>query len=398
MTRSEIDAALAAANPLTSRTAAALPLRAYETELIERIVASPVDPGAAPSYHSSRRRRVALVLAAAAAAVAVVLALLPSGDRGGVPTPAFAAALVRFANASPLALLQLPDWHVVYADEEAGGVGEMHFVRGPANPDGTPRGSAFSNEASLAGRVASLTWYAVMTGARTYLDGGHQTAATGLGVTARRFVGEGRGRGWIDVSAFLIFRGRELTFRATVTDMAMFYAELRALNAVAVTTWLRAMPPSVVRTADSSSTIRLMLKGIPLPPGFGAARIRGARLVHDRYQLGAAVTGTIACMWIADWSRARATGDTAMVKRAIAAMATAPRWAILHQMATQGAWPQVLIMFARAMPDGTSFGRPLDAAANSGLGCSEWGVHLPGTSALGPLRPRAVPHRTRDGS
>ena len=253
MTRSEIDAALAAANPLTSRTAAALPLGDAETELVERIAAIPVRPGPARSHPISRRRRFPLVLVAAAA-VAVGLALLPSGDRSGGPTPAFAAALVRFANASPLALLQLSDWHVVYADEEPGGFGEMHFVRGAADADGTPRGASYSNEASLAGRVASLTWYPVMPGARKYLDGGHETAATGLGVTARRFVGEGRGRGWVDVSAFLIFRGRELTFRATVTDMAMFYAELRALNAVDATTWLRAMPPSVVKTADSTTT------------------------------------------------------------------------------------------------------------------------------------------------
>jgi hypothetical protein len=68
------------------------------------------------------------------------------------------------------------------------------------------------NEVSLAGRVASLTWYPVRPGERKYLNGGHQTAATGLGVTARRFVGEGRGSGWVDVSAFFIDRGRSLTF------------------------------------------------------------------------------------------------------------------------------------------------------------------------------------------
>jgi hypothetical protein len=138
-----------------------------------------------------------------------------------------------------------------------------------------------------------------------------------------------------------------------------------------------AMPPSVVKTADSGETIRLMLKGIPLPPGFDAARIRGARLVHDRYQLGAAVSGTVACMWIADWSRARADGDTAMVRRAIAAMASAPRWPILRQMARSGAWPQVLIGYAQAMPRGTWYGRPLTADVNSGLGCGpQWGVSL----------------------
>jgi hypothetical protein len=112
---------------------------------------------------------------------------------------------------------------------------------------------------------------------------------------------------------------------------------------------------------------------------------RGAQLVHDRYQLGAAVTGTVACMWIADWGHARAAGDTAAVRRAIAAMATAPRWPILREMAREGAWPQVLSMDAKAMPSGSvqldvdagQPGRPLTVDANSGLGCSsEWGVRL----------------------
>jgi hypothetical protein len=139
----------------------------------------------------------------------------------------------------------------------------------------------------------------------------------------------------------------------------------------------------VVKSANSGETIRAMLRGISLPPGFDAARIRGAHLVHDRYQLGAAVTGTVACMWLADWNRARATGDQAMVRRAIAAMATAPRWPILREMARQGAWPQALISYAKAMPAGRlqldtgQPGLPLIPDANSGLGCGpEWGIAL----------------------
>jgi hypothetical protein len=254
----------------------------------------------------------------------------------------------------------------------------MHFVRGPADVNGNPRDGSFYNESFLAGRVASLTWQP-----GNYVAPGHLSADTGLGVTVRNFVGEGRGRGWLDVSAMFIYHGRELTFRATVTDFAMFRAELRALTAVDTTTWLRAMPPSVVKSADSTATIRAMLKGIPLPPGFSAARIRGERLVHDRYQLGAAVTGTVACMWIADWNRARAAGDKAMVRRAIAAMATSPHWPILHEMAREGAWPQVLISYAKAMPRGRLHldagvpGLPLIEAADSGLGCRlEWGISL----------------------
>jgi hypothetical protein len=252
----------------------------------------------------------------------------------------------------------------------------MHFVRGPADGEGNPRGASFRNQASMAGRVASLTWDRLNPASRKFIAGGHQAATTGLGVTARRFIYEGGSPKAFDISAGFIDHGRVLWFRATVTSMAMFRAELRALTAVDTVTWLRAMPPSVVKAADSGETVRVMLRGIPLPPGFDAARIRGVHLVHDRYQLGAAVTGTVACMWIADWNRARAAGDTATVRRAIAAMATAPQWPVLRQMAREGAWSQVLISYAKAMPEGSLYGRPLVRQVNSGLGCGELGVNL----------------------
>jgi hypothetical protein len=388
MTRIDLDAALAAGNPLTSRAAATLPLHEAETELLDRIVAIPVRTHPRRARVRARHRGRLALLLGVTAVVATVLALLPSGQREGGPSPAFAASLVRFAKASPLVLLQLPGWHVVYADEMPGGFGEMHFVRGPADANGYPEGVSPSNEAAVAGRVASLTW-----SPGSYLSPGHLSAGTGLGVTARRFVGEGSGRGWLDVSAMFVYHGRVLNFRATVTDFAMFRTELRALTAVDAPTWLSAMPPSVVKTADAGQAVHTMLKGIPLPPRFDAARIRGVQLlVHDRYQLGAAVTGTVACMWIADWNRARATGDQAMVRRSIAAMATAPSWPILREMARQGAWPAVLISYARAMHRGTVMeGRllPLAAAVNTGLGCgAEWGVNLGpgvGKSGLQPI-------------
>lgn len=81
-------------------------------------------------------------------------------------------------------------------------------------------------------------------------------------------------------------------------------------------------------------------------------------------------------MWIADWNHARAAGDTTMVRRATAAMATAPHWPILREMAQQGGWAQVLIGYAQAMPRGTWYGRPLAADVDSGLGCGEWGIQL----------------------
>jgi hypothetical protein len=380
MNRTDIDAALAAANPLSDRTAATLSLHDAELELIERIASTSVRSRQDVPTRSRGQRRLTVMLAVTAA-VAATLALLPSGEREGAPTPAFAAPLVRFANASPLALLELPGWHVVYADEQANGFGEMHFVRGPADDQGNPLGVSPFNQGAVASRVASLTWNPISPRWRARVSAGYKPAPTGLGVTVRDFVFEGGSRRAFSITAIFVYRGRVLAFRASVTSMAMFRRELRALKAVDTTTWLRAMPPSVVRTADSGETIRLMLKGIPLPPGFDASRIRGARLVHERYQLGAAVTGTIACMWIADWNHARATGDIAMVRRATAAMATAPEWPILDEMARDGAWPQVLIGYAQAMRRGaTAEGKPsmpLAHDADSGLGCSaSWGISL----------------------
>jgi hypothetical protein len=358
MTPTEIDAALAAANPLTGRTAAALALHDAEIELIQQLVSTPAPRRPAPPAGIPARRRRLVLALVAAAVVAAVLTVVPLGGRGGGPSPAFAASLIRFANHTPLVLLRAPGWRVVYVYQRPGGYGEMHFAHGPAG--------------------AQLVWSRATPSMRKWVAGGRERAETGLGVQARRFVFEGAAHGRFGMRAFFIYRGRELYFTAAVTSMSMFRSELRALTAVDTTTWLRAMPPSVIKSAESSRVVRQMLKGIPLPPGFDAARIRGAHLVQNRYDLGVAVTGTVACMWIADWNRARKDGDHSMVHRAIAAMATSPHWPVFHAMDRQGAWPEVLIGYAKAMRRGTWYGRPLVGDVNSGLGCSELGIHLGG--------------------
>ena len=239
MTRIDIDAALAAANPFTDANAAALPLYEAEVELVERIVGMPVTPRRPRARSGMLNRRRFGVLVTVTAAVATLLAVLPLGHHDGGPAPAFAAPLVRFANASPLVLLQLPGWHVVYTDEQANGFGEMHFVQGAADVNGNPRGASFSNQVSLAGRVASLTWAPPSQAGRADVTG-HQSLATGLGVTVHRLIYEGGSRRAFDISALFNDAGRALVFRATVTDMAMFRDELRALHQVDTTTWLRA--------------------------------------------------------------------------------------------------------------------------------------------------------------
>jgi hypothetical protein len=140
--------------------------------------------------------------------------------------------------------------------------------------------------------------------------------------------------------------------------------------------WLSAMPASVVKTSDRNGTVAQMLKGVTVPPGFDARDIKGANLTKDRYQLGAAVTGTVACRWFKRWSDARAANDGAAQREAVAAMATARHWPILKEMAKRGAYPQVLLAYAAAMPSGTWYGRPLIGDVNEGLGCDVLGVDL----------------------
>jgi predicted DNA-binding protein (UPF0251 family) len=122
----------------------------------------------------------------------------------------------RVAARSPA---QLPGWHVVYTDEEADGFGEMHFVQGAADDNGNPKGVSFTNQVSLAGRVASLTWAPRNQVGGTDRTAGHQSLATGLGVTVHRLIYEGGSRRAFDISAPFIYNGRALEFRATVTEM-----------------------------------------------------------------------------------------------------------------------------------------------------------------------------------
>jgi|SRR5579875_844600 len=387
MTPNDPIKALRNANPLPGTAAARLPVRAGESELLRRIVAY-------NAPHTSRlrpRRRFALAFAAAAAIA--VIALVPFGGGGAGPPSAFAAALVRFANSTPRLLLQIPGWHVVFVQQDPGGYGEMHFVRGRVNAQGMPA-TPLTGEASLIDRFAQLNWGPASARVRRYIQGGHQKIPTGLGVPATRLQVEGRTHDYLDVIASLIYDNRAISLRVTVTGMPDLRTVLQALNRVSTPAWLDAMPASVIKSANSDTAIRQMLNGIPLPPGFDAAKIPGINDTQTNYYLGTELTGTVACMWIADWSHARATDDTAAEQRAIAAMATVPDWPLFRWMSKQGAWPQVLIQFAQAMPKGTWFGHSLTAAVDPGLGCSQLGVKLPGADlpngGLKPVRLKPV--------
>jgi hypothetical protein len=326
-------------------------------------------------------RGVMLVPTMVVAVVVILTGLTLSGSDNG-PTPAFGAALVRFANSTPLILLQLPGWHVTYVQQDTNGRGnvdghgEIHFVRGPRRSDGPDGPVGARTEPVLSGRFAQLTWGRANAYIRAHPQlGGHQHTPTGLGVPAVRYVTEGRSRHWIDLTAYFVYGSYILAFRATAPTMAAYRAELEALHKVTATTWLEAMPPSVIKSADSRAAVRRILRGIPLPPGFDAATIHGEALTQNRYLLAVSVIGTVACNWVADWAHSRATGNKAEETRAVAMMATAPHWPAFTWMDREGGWSSVVTDSAKALTTGRWFGRPLTVhALREDLGCRRLGV------------------------
>jgi hypothetical protein len=361
----DLDALLASANPLDAARALALDLDDAHDELCRALLAQePIEAVRTARTARSRRRlvpRVALAVLVVFAGSMAVLSLGRSGGESGGTV--WAAELVRLAEASPLVLLDAPGWQVVYADEQSAQEGELHFGRGPADTGGG---------AALNWRPGALSGWTVDRAASANVS----TTAPVLGTTAHVYQYEGGRPGHEDITALWRYDGRVLEFRAGAADVAAFKVLLAALRRVDTDAWLSAMPASVVKTGDRASVIAGMLRGVTVPRGFDPSTIKGEKLTKDRYQLGAAVAGTVACTWFRRWSDARRAGDETREREAIAAMRTAKDWPILEEMAKSGAYPEVLLHFAEAMPAGSWFGRPLEGDVDSGLGCPSLGVPL----------------------
>jgi hypothetical protein len=319
---------------------------------------------------------VATVVAAAGVALSV------GGVFGGSSGTAWGGELVRFAEASPLVLLEQPGWQVDYANEDSDQDGEMHFTSRPIPSPSTGATSPaedLTTDAALFWRSGPLSgWMADRANSADLI-----TTAPVLGTVAHVYQYAGGQPGHEGITALWQYGGRVLELSATAADVAAFDSLLGSLQLVDVDTWLSAMPPSVVKTSDRTAVIASMLQGVMLPPGFDPSTISGAALTSDRYQLGATVVGTVACTWFKLWSDARSSGDSAGVQQAIAAMATAKDWPIVQEMSKSGAYPQILEALAAAMPSGLWSGRPLDGDVNSGLGCPALGIPLPQAAGTG---------------
>jgi hypothetical protein len=348
---------------------------------------------------------------------AIGVALLGSGT--GSPPPAYGAELIRFAQSTPLLLLEEPGWRVAYLNEDRRAPGkplegQMKFVTGSQQVlEAQMTGADVKRHVippdvlrSMHSRVnlswkdtdqARLVWRGKKLGVSmynayyhkrvTYYERGRAFKTTIPGLGARAYVAVGNdefryGEGPRNHAMVALWTesGHLLELRASVPDLVSFEERLSWLTKVDSKTWLDAMPPKVIKAADRDHAVREMLKGIPLPATFKPSRVPVAGLATDRYQLGAAVTGTVSCLWFRQWGEARRSGDQAAENQAERAMATSKRWPILRQMAKNGGYPATIWQLAVSMPSGVWRRGPKRTVRllpkAEGLGCARMGLRF----------------------
>jgi hypothetical protein len=267
MNKEAIDRELRAANPLAPRRLASLDLDAAEAALgtalfTESAHASESEGADLESRRQSQRpRSILLALAAATAVVAAAAILLLAGGAES-PTRAYGAKLVRFAEATPLLLLEAPGWRVRNANELKSGEGTMEFVTGKPVPHQPTAVSADDTEPGMAPppvrqRRVELAWYnaklskLLKLSFNDWVPGRKFTTAMpalGTMVYVDTTAGSSRDRGGPgDREMVAIWRegSHVLELRASVPDLAAFRERLGWLHRVDAQTWFDAMPAKV---------------------------------------------------------------------------------------------------------------------------------------------------------
>jgi hypothetical protein len=401
MNTRELSLALAAADPVDPAGLGGIDLEGMEAELLADLDGE--QPAAAFEAGAPRRRPRRLVLTLAGAAVAAIAAaVIVVAGSGEHSSRAYGAELIRFAESTPLLLLEGPDWRVQnvtqYRGRQARGgtEGSMEFVTGKPVPyesltmhaDGTVSGML---PASVRQRKVDLTWYRgsladAVSAARSWTHPNGQRwielpvlDATAQVDTRAEFYANLGGPGDRQMTAYWSEGGYVLELGAAVPDQAAFEERLGWLEQVSSGAWLDAMPAQVVKAAEHDAAVREMLKGIPLPSTFKPSRVPDEGLTTNRYQVAGAVTATVSCLWFLQWDQARRSGDSAARIEAEKALATSKRWPILREMSEEGAYQNTIWQLAEEMPQGywdfRGKKRRLLAHAES-LGCARLGLPL----------------------
>ncbi|HXS32927.1 MAG TPA: hypothetical protein VN758_04015 [Solirubrobacterales bacterium] len=414
----EIERALGAANPVGRGRLDGLDLEAMEADLLADLEAGFSTLLELEAARPRRYRQRGFVLALGSAALAVVLAaaLVLTGGGSNHPSPAYGAVLVRFAESTPLLLLEGRDWRVQnvyeagqgpYMPRSSRGAGSMEFVTGKPVPYESVRTTCAREVTSMSGkfpvckaeresgmlppavrqRRVELRWFhgsladSLSTAHKSLHPHGRSwiklpvlDTTADVDTRAEFYVNQG-GPGNRQMTALWSEGGYVLELRAAVPDLAAFEERLDWLTPVDSQTWLDAMPAKVVKAADHDAAVREMLKGIPVPSGFKPSRIPGEGLTTNRDQVAGSVTAIVSCLWFRQWGEARRSGDRAAAAEAEKAMATAKHWPILDEMAKEGAYPAETIWeLAADMPSGKGRRGWRLLPQTEALGCARWGI------------------------
>lgn len=408
MNTREVETALAAADPVDRDQLDQLDLEATEAELLADLDGEQLGPpfqveASRRRVEPSRRRRprhLTLALAGAASTAIAATIVVLAGGASEHPSHAYGAELVRFAESTPLLLLEGPGWRVEDAYEAPGGPyrprgsageGSMEFVTGKPIPDETVKATQVGKPVHKPGsasvfmrmrasgmlppsvrqRKVELRWSQRSLASELryaheapHLHGQDWVRLPVLGTTAEvdtraeTFVNQG-GRGDRQMTAYWSEGSYLLELRAAVPDLTAFEERLGWLRKVDSQAWLGAMPPQVVKAADQAATVRKMLRGIPLPDSFRPSRVPTAGLTTNRGQVGAAVISTVSCLWFRQWDEARRSGDRAKAGEAEEAMSSYERWPLYRELRRADRYPAELIPeLVVGMPSGHYEWRP----------------------------------------
>lgn len=317
----ELDRLIARVNPYGDRTVANLPTGGAEADLLEELMDSPTltpigEPGRPP--RRVRRRLVLVAVAAVTALIALGGVVVPRLGGPAAPAPAYAAELIAVAETTERVLIDAPGWKIDRVIDFNATSGKMNFTKGQQR--------------------VTMAWAPAKAYQAQLRDRGHDSRSErveALGRAGTMFhysaseqttILQPKGRTFLEIRAEL---GSERAYR----DM------LAKVRAVDVDTWLAALPDSVVTPDQKPAVIAQMLADIPRPEGFDTKPLL-TRTTTDRYQVGARVTGTVACGWIDQWAAAKKRGDEEGARAAIAALRSAKSWKVLKEMEDQGHFAQ----------------------------------------------------------
>jgi hypothetical protein len=406
MTTRELKRMLLAADPVAQIRLDHFDFEAMEAELLADAEAGPaplpesVRPTAPAPGRPSRARRLILAGGAAALAVIAALVLVLAGGGSERSSRAYGAELIRFAESTPLLLLEAPGWRVGNVSESKtreGTDGNMEFLTGsPVSLSRIrPKGfSARSGKAFVSGlppatarqRLVQLNWAPEGVGIPpAELHGKNYIKLPVLGTIAvvdtraERYANRG-GPDDREMVATWTEDGDVIQLVAAVPDLAGMEERLDWLTKVDSQTWLEAMPAKVVKSADFEGTVREMLKGIPTPKTFAVSRVPDEGLTTSRERVTSGVTSTVACLWLRQWGEAQRDGDEAARLEAEKALAGAKNWPIFRKEGTDKPYTAGEIEeVAQAMPRGYWIyrGHPQNLLAHAeSLGCARIGLPL----------------------